>query len=100
MARICRHTLSPEELQAAFARREAALSAAKAQASHDWTPEYVPPSIIPQRFKKGTLLKKAARVSAAMILKVILFALDQVQGFIMILGRLYYIRQAQVCMLQ
>jgi hypothetical protein len=43
---------------------------AKAQASRDWSPEYVPPSIVPQRFKKGTLLKKAALVSPAMILKV------------------------------
>jgi hypothetical protein len=43
---------------------------AKAQASRDWSPEYVPPSIVPQRFKKGTLLRKAAAVSPAMILKV------------------------------
>ncbi|KAF6260138.1 pyruvate kinase [Scenedesmus sp. NREL 46B-D3] len=64
-----RRGLSPEELQAALARREAALSVAKAQASRDWSPEYVPPSIVPQRFKKGTLLRKAALVSPAMILK-------------------------------
>jgi hypothetical protein len=43
---------------------------AKAVASRDWSPEYSPPSIVPQRFKKGTLLKKAALVSPAMILKV------------------------------
>ncbi|WIA15846.1 hypothetical protein OEZ85_012601 [Tetradesmus obliquus] len=64
-----RKGLAPEELQAAFARREAALAVAKAQASRDWSPEYVPPSIVPQRFKKGTLLRKAAAVSPAMILK-------------------------------
>lgn len=55
---------------AGLACREAALALAKSQASRDWTPEYVPPSILPQRFKKGTLLKKAALVSPAMILKV------------------------------
>ncbi|KAF8059377.1 hypothetical protein HT031_005182 [Scenedesmus sp. PABB004] len=64
-----RQKLSPEELQAAFARREAALAVVKKAASRDWTPEYLPPSIVPQRFGKGSLLKKAARVSSEMILK-------------------------------
>jgi hypothetical protein len=52
------------------ARREAALNAAKAEASRDWTPEYSPPSMLPERFKKGQLLRKAASVSPAMILTV------------------------------
>jgi len=43
---------------------------AKTEASRDWTPEYVPPSILPERFKKGQFLRKAASVSGAMILKV------------------------------
>jgi hypothetical protein len=43
---------------------------AKTEAARDWTPEYVPPSILPERFKKGQFLRKAASVSAAMILKV------------------------------
>lgn len=50
--------------------REAALQVAKTVASRDWTPEYTPPSIMPERFKKGQFLRKAATVSAAMILKV------------------------------
>lgn len=50
--------------------REAALQAAKVETSKDWSPEYVPPSILPDRFKKGQFLRKASCVSPAMILKV------------------------------
>jgi hypothetical protein len=52
--------------------REAALSMAKAQAARDWTPEYIPPTVIPtlQQHAKGQLLRKAAQVSSAMILSV------------------------------
>eukprot|EP00775_Hariotina_reticulata_P004018 gene4018-4268_t len=69
MSRL-KKAMSPEELQAAFQRREAALTVAKAQAARDWTPEYIPPTLIPtlQQQAKGQLLRKAAQVSSAMIL--------------------------------
>jgi hypothetical protein len=40
------------------------------ETSKDWSPEYTPPSILPERFKKGQFLRKASCVSPAMILKV------------------------------
>ena len=46
------------------------MQVAKVEASRDWTPEYVPPSMLPDRFKKGQFLRKASSISAAMILKV------------------------------
>lgn len=46
------------------------MQAAKVETSKDWSPEYVPPSILPDRFKKGQFLRKASCVSPAMILKV------------------------------
>ena len=61
---------SEDDLQSAFTRREAMVSALKQEKSKDWEPEYVPKSIVRPSFKKGDVLRKTARVSAAMILQV------------------------------
>jgi hypothetical protein len=61
---------SEDDLQSAFTRREAMVSALKQQKKKGWQPEYVPKSIVPPSFKKGDVLRKTARVSAAMILQV------------------------------
>jgi hypothetical protein len=61
---------SEQDLQAAFAKREAAVNALKQEMSKDWTPEYTPRSIVPPDFKQGDVLLKTARISPAMILQV------------------------------